>query len=71
MQGGFRFKPASGPVWRAAFEGQISEQAIFDQIAANFYNIVRSVVSWLAIEIVVHRGENFFQKSKNEQSKKP
>ena len=66
---GFRFKPATGPAWKAAFEGQISEQFIFDNIVGNLVSIVRSIFAWLAIELIVHRGQNFFQKFQNENQK--
>ena len=62
---GFRFKPASGPVWKTGFEGQIAEQAIFDQSAAMIVNAVRGVVGWLVVEFVAYRGQNFFEKPKN------
>ena len=65
---GIQLKRASGPVWKKSFEGQLSEQNIFDNFAANLVSIVRSVAGWLAIELFRFHRQFFMSRPESEKS---
>ena len=47
-------------VWKKAFESQFAEQRLFDNIAAVVANLFIRVTGWMALEMILYRGEHIF-----------
>jgi hypothetical protein len=50
--------PSSGDVWKNAFESQLSEQRMFDNVANVVSNFFIRVVGWTFLELLLYQGRN-------------
>jgi hypothetical protein len=54
---GLNLSPVSSGrnVWRAAFENQLSEQRIFENVASELAKLFTRTVGWLAMDVALYQ----------------
>jgi len=55
---GIYLMPASGDVWKSAFESQLSEQRMFDNVANVVANFFIRIVGWMFLEMLIYQGKH-------------
>jgi hypothetical protein len=60
---GINLTPGSGPVWKKAFENQLSEQVIFNNAANVFSSLFIRIMGWLVLDMVLYQSGNLFGSS--------
>jgi hypothetical protein len=66
---GLNLSPVSSGtnVWRAAFENQLSEQRMFENVASEFAKLFTRTVGWLAMDVALYQGNSIASKRKKRE----
>ena len=63
---GFNLTPAAkgANVWRKAFESQLTEQKMFDNVAFEVAKFFTRIAGWLSMDVALYTGANIASKRK-------
>ena len=60
--------PAGSNVWRNAFESQLTEQKMFDNVAFEVAKFFTRIVGWLSMDVALYDGNSIASKRKKRQT---